>query len=82
MIEAVTYRMGAHSTSDDPSQYRSEEEVAKWGKKCPILRLRSYLESQNLWSDEKEEALFSEVESELNGGHAESERDPPPPLNR
>ena len=52
LIEAMTYRIGAHSTSDDPTQYRAEEEVEKWKKKCPIRRLRLYLEMRNLWDDE------------------------------
>jgi pyruvate dehydrogenase E1 component alpha subunit len=66
LIEAITYRMGAHSTSDDPSQYRKEEDVKKWESKCPILRLRRYLESKNLWDEKKEETLFRDVENELN----------------
>lgn len=73
LIEAVTYRMGAHSTSDDPSQYRSEEEVVKWGKKCPILRLRRYLESQNLSSE-------MELESELNAAIEKAKASGPPPV--
>ncbi len=44
-IEAVTYRMGAHTTSDDPLRYRDEAEVAAWRAKDPIDRLRHYLES-------------------------------------
>ncbi len=44
-IEAVTYRMGAHTTSDDPLRYRDEAEVAAWRAKDPIDRLRQYLES-------------------------------------
>ncbi|MCB2177721.1 MAG: pyruvate dehydrogenase (acetyl-transferring) E1 component subunit alpha [Actinomycetales bacterium] len=44
-VEAVTYRMGAHTTSDDPLRYRDEAEVAAWRAKDPIDRLRHYLES-------------------------------------
>ncbi|MDO8122036.1 pyruvate dehydrogenase (acetyl-transferring) E1 component subunit alpha [Isoptericola sp. b490] len=44
-IEAVTYRMGAHTTSDDPLRYREDDEVAAWRAKDPIDRLRRYLES-------------------------------------
>lgn len=61
LIEAMTYRMGAHSSSDDPSLYRSDEEVASWKAKCPILRLRQYLESHELWDQQKEEALNKEI---------------------
>ncbi|WP_437582214.1 pyruvate dehydrogenase (acetyl-transferring) E1 component subunit alpha [Paramicrobacterium sp. CJ85] len=42
-IEAVTYRMGAHTTSDDPTRYRTDEELAAWREKDPIDRLRTYL---------------------------------------
>ncbi|MDR4533450.1 pyruvate dehydrogenase (acetyl-transferring) E1 component subunit alpha [Glutamicibacter sp. PS] len=43
-IEAVTYRMGAHTTADDPTRYRTEEQLDKWRAKDPIDRLRKYLE--------------------------------------
>jgi pyruvate dehydrogenase E1 component alpha subunit/2-oxoisovalerate dehydrogenase E1 component alpha subunit len=43
-IEAVTYRMGPHSTSDDPSRYRSQREVDEWAGKDPVDRLRLHLE--------------------------------------
>ena len=45
LVEAVTYRMGAHTTSDDPSRYRSDDEVASWKAKDPIERVRAYLDS-------------------------------------
>ena len=43
LIEAFTYRMGAHTTSDDPTRYRVDEEVEEWARKDPIERLRAYL---------------------------------------
>jgi pyruvate dehydrogenase E1 component alpha subunit len=43
-IEAVTYRMGAHTTSDDPTRYRLDDERAEWARRDPIARLRSYLD--------------------------------------
>lgn len=66
LIEAMTYRMGAHSTSDDPSLYRLEEDVLKWKERCPILRLRRYLEKQGLWDSSKEDALNKEVADSVN----------------
>ncbi len=79
LIEAITYRLGAHSTSDDPSLYRQEAEVQKWAKKCPILRLRVYLESKNLWDGEKEAAFIAQVENELDLAiNAAKETAPPP----
>jgi 2-oxoisovalerate dehydrogenase E1 component alpha subunit len=64
-IEAMTYRMGAHTTSDDPTRYRTPEEVEKWDNKCPILRLRRYLESKKLWDQEKEDAYQKEIKEEV-----------------
>ncbi|MGW7050288.1 pyruvate dehydrogenase (acetyl-transferring) E1 component subunit alpha [Streptomyces sp. NPDC054887] len=46
LVEAFTYRMGAHTTSDDPTKYRADEEREAWEAKDPILRLRTYLEKQ------------------------------------
>lgn len=65
LIEAMTYRMGAHSTSDDPSLYRKEEEVAEKKEKCPMLRLRRYLEKKKLWDQKKEESLIQEITDEI-----------------
>ncbi|MCF6524060.1 pyruvate dehydrogenase (acetyl-transferring) E1 component subunit alpha [Streptomyces sp. JJ36] len=48
LIEAFTYRMGAHTTSDDPTRYRHDDERAAWEAKDPILRLRTLLEKENL----------------------------------
>jgi pyruvate dehydrogenase E1 component alpha subunit len=48
MIEALTYRMGAHTSSDDPSKYRTDEETAYWAERDPILRFRAFLEQQGL----------------------------------
>ncbi|MBL1096164.1 pyruvate dehydrogenase (acetyl-transferring) E1 component subunit alpha [Streptomyces coffeae] len=52
LIEAFTYRMGAHTTSDDPTRYRSAEERELWETKDPILRLRTYLTKQGLADEE------------------------------
>lgn len=62
LIEAVTYRMGAHTTSDDPSKYRSKEEEDHWRAKDPIDRLRVLLTTQGNWSEADETALSAELE--------------------
>jgi 2-oxoisovalerate dehydrogenase E1 component alpha subunit len=49
-IEAVTYRMGGHSTSDDPTKYRADEETAEWEGRDPLTRLRAFLERRD-WCD-------------------------------
>jgi pyruvate dehydrogenase E1 component alpha subunit len=61
LIEAVTYRLGDHTTADDASRYRSDEEVEAWQERDPILRLRRYLDNHELWDDGREEALAEEA---------------------
>lgn len=46
LVEAVTYRMGAHTTADDPTRYRDADEVAHWARRDPIARLRTHLVAQ------------------------------------
>jgi len=65
LIEAYTYRLGDHTTSDDARRYRSEEEVEKWEKKDPLKRFRIYLEKKDLWSEEEEEKIQDEVKNTI-----------------
>lgn len=51
LIEALTYRRGAHSSSDDPDRYRSTEEVEAWAERDPIDRYEAFLEAKDLWSE-------------------------------
>jgi pyruvate dehydrogenase E1 component alpha subunit/2-oxoisovalerate dehydrogenase E1 component alpha subunit len=51
LIEALTYRLGPHSTSDDPTVYRSEAEVAAWRAKDPIRRFAAFLQGRGLLED-------------------------------
>ncbi|OLT28634.1 pyruvate dehydrogenase (acetyl-transferring) E1 component subunit alpha [Nocardiopsis sp. CNR-923] len=60
LVEAFTYRMGAHTTNDDPTRYRSTAELDEWKAKDPILRLRRYLEGSGMADD----AFFAAVEEE------------------
>ena len=66
LIEALTYRLGAHSTSDDPSKYRDESITEEWKTRCPIARFRSLLIARGLWS-EQEEAAFEGKRSDHQG---------------
>ena len=59
MIEALTYRMGAHTSSDDPTKYRTDDEVAYWAERDPILRFRAFLENQGVG-----QAFFDTAEEE------------------
>ncbi|MFB6193079.1 MAG: pyruvate dehydrogenase (acetyl-transferring) E1 component subunit alpha [Candidatus Nanohaloarchaea archaeon] len=55
LIEAVTYRLDDHTTSDDSTRYRDEEEVEEWKEKDPLKRFREYLKEHGIWNDELEE---------------------------
>lgn len=65
LIEAVTYRKGAHTTSDDPTKYRSKEEEQEWDKTDPLKRLKSWLVNKGLWSDEEEENILPQYKKEI-----------------
>lgn len=52
LIEAVTYRIGPHTTADDPTRYRPDDEGGEWELKDPLVRVRKLLEAQEGWSDE------------------------------
>jgi len=65
LIEAMSYRLGAHSTSDDPSGYRTREEEAKWQANDPILRMKNWMLAQNWWDEEQEKVLFEKLREEV-----------------
>lgn len=60
LIEAYTYRLGAHTTSDDPTKYREDSEVQEWEPKDPIKRMKAYLIGKGVWSEEQDKALGEE----------------------
>lgn len=65
LIEAYTFRVGAHSTSDDPRAYRSDEEVEEWIKKDPIATLKKLLINMDYWSEEKDKLLTERLNAEI-----------------
>ncbi|APX97455.1 pyruvate dehydrogenase (acetyl-transferring) E1 component subunit alpha [Natronorubrum daqingense] len=65
LIEAVQYRYGAHTTADDPSVYRDDEEVEHWKGKDPIPRLEQYLRNEGILDDERVERIDSEIEERV-----------------
>ena len=77
-IEAVTYRIGAHSTSDDPTRYRSDAEVESWKLKDPLDRLRKHLVVRGLLTDAKDAALETELQGEITPAIARVETLPQP----
>ncbi len=78
LIEAVTYRMGAHSSSDDPTRYRDQKEVDAWKKRDPIDKLNARLLKAKLWDASRDEALRAELLEEINAAIKEAEALPPP----
>ena len=73
LIEAVTYRKGAHTTSDDPTKYRTKEEELLWEERDPLKRLKSYLISKELWSDKEEEKILPQYREEVDRQFLEAE---------
>ena len=73
LIEAVTYRKGAHTTSDDPTKYRTTDEEKKWDLKDPLRRMKLFLEKKKLWSDDQEKKLVDEYEKEIDRQFIETE---------
>ena len=78
LIEAVTYRIAPHTTSDDPSRYRDEAETKEWVGREPVGRMRKALASLNLWDDAKEEALLGELRGELEAAAKKADQAPDP----
>ena len=74
LIEWVTYRAGAHSTSDDPSRYRPADDWAKFPLGDPVERLKRHLIAIGEWSEERHEALRRQTEAEVLAAQKEAER--------
>ncbi|HEY0709063.1 MAG TPA: thiamine pyrophosphate-dependent enzyme, partial [Polyangia bacterium] len=79
-IEALTYRIGAHSSSDDPTRYRSDEEPAQWRAKDPLVRFRTWLLAQGIFTTTSEAALSEQLEAEIREILAAEEAAAPPAL--
>ncbi|WP_417543791.1 thiamine pyrophosphate-dependent dehydrogenase E1 component subunit alpha [Marinobacter sp.] len=80
LIEAMTYRLAAHSSSDDPSGYRSKDEEAVWREKDPILRMQNWLTKKKWWSDAEEKELQERLRREVLETMKRAQKLPPPPL--
>jgi pyruvate dehydrogenase E1 component alpha subunit len=80
LIEAVTYRRGAHTSSDDPSVYRDPSEPKHWETSDPIARFRSYCTAKGVWSKADEDRLRSDLDARFAALVAEVEKLPAPAL--
>jgi len=65
LIEADTYRLTMHTTADDPKKYRTDEEVAEWLGREPLIRFRKYLENKGIWDEAKQAAMDEEIKQEI-----------------
>jgi pyruvate dehydrogenase E1 component alpha subunit len=78
LIEAYTYRLGDHTTSDDATRYRVEAELDEWLQKDPLDRFNRYLEGKGLWNDDLEKAAVAEAQELVEKAVSEAENYPRP----
>ncbi|MDR5865884.1 thiamine pyrophosphate-dependent dehydrogenase E1 component subunit alpha [Halomonas koreensis] len=81
LIEAMTYRLAAHSSSDDPSGYRSRKEEEAWREKDPILRMKRWMLDQGWWDEDEEKTLQEQLRREVLETMKRAEKRPPPGLD-
>ncbi len=75
MIECVTYRLLMHTTADDPTRYRSDEEVGDWQGRDPIPRLQKYLTEKGLLSEDRIQTLEEEILAEIQAAVDQAEEE-------
>jgi pyruvate dehydrogenase E1 component alpha subunit len=76
LIEAQTYRMGHHTTSDDATKYRDPAELGEWEKRDPVRRFQTYLASKGLWDPDFERSVVDQATAEVERAVAEAESFP------
>ena len=76
LVEALTYRKGAHTTSDDPTKYRTKDEEELWDKTDPLRRMKNFLENKKVWSEEEETKLVAQFKKEVDRQFSEAENYP------
>jgi 2-oxoisovalerate dehydrogenase E1 component alpha subunit len=80
LIEALTYRLSGHSTSDDPGRYRPNDQLEPWVALDPLRRLRRYIEQHAGWTDAHQKTLEEEVTAEVKAAIEQAERTGAPEL--
>ncbi len=78
LIEAVTYRVGPHTTADDPGRYRTDDEVEEWRDRDPLERVRRHLQAAGEWDPAWQQQLEEEASADLEAAVAEAEELEPP----
>jgi 2-oxoisovalerate dehydrogenase E1 component alpha subunit len=81
LIEALTYRLSGHSTSDDPKAYRPDATLEPWRRLDPLLRLRRWLDKNAAWSDAKDHEIEAEIDAEIRVAVSLAEKAPLPSLD-
>ena len=76
VIEALTYRLSDHTTADDATRYRPEEEVSDSWKRDPVVRLRTWLGANGWWSKDDEEAMVEEIRDRIETARTAVEKMP------
>jgi pyruvate dehydrogenase E1 component alpha subunit/2-oxoisovalerate dehydrogenase E1 component alpha subunit len=79
-VECLTYRLGGHSSSDDPTKYRDESEAATWEKRDPLLRHRAWLAARGEWDAAREEEVLAEAGKRITDAIARVEAAPAVPV--
>jgi pyruvate dehydrogenase E1 component alpha subunit/2-oxoisovalerate dehydrogenase E1 component alpha subunit len=80
-IECLTYRLGGHSSSDDPTKYRDEREAKVWEGRDPLLRQRAWLVARGAWSATREETFLAEAGKRITEAIATVEAAPAPAVD-
>ncbi|MCC7136836.1 MAG: pyruvate dehydrogenase (acetyl-transferring) E1 component subunit alpha [Planctomycetes bacterium] len=78
LIESVTFRLGPHSSSDDPKRYQAPELLETWKKRDPIARFQAFLEKKKLWTPAWDKQLSDEIAAEIGKAVDAAEQTPPP----
>jgi len=78
LIEAITYRLEGHSSSDDPTRYRDESVARQWAARDPIARFRRYLELEGLVDETLDAAIGAEQKAAIDAAIETAEASPPP----
>ena len=78
LIEAVTYRMSFHNTTDNPSRYQDPEELEEARRRDPIDRVQAYLRERGMWSDERAAEFAEAADKEIEAAIAAAQQAPPP----
>ncbi|BCJ85468.1 pyruvate dehydrogenase (acetyl-transferring) E1 component subunit alpha [Effusibacillus dendaii] len=77
LIEAVTYRLGSHTTADDPTRYRNETELKEWQeKRDPLIRFRIFLENKGIWNEQQENEWREEAKQKIDAAVEKAESHP------